>query len=358
MVYFSIFFVLILLCILNIVKNDNRELQFATIPMALALILMAGLRFETGADYGSYKAIYDITANEFKPTYGEPLFAILNYLIGATVNSFNALFFVIALFSVTIKFYCFKRYSKYMFVSIILYFVTNYLSQDFGQIRQGFAIAICFLSLKYLYEGEKRLFYVLVVFATLFHFSAVIFLLALYTDKFKFSWAKMLVIWSICFLLSTMLSVLSSYVVLLDIASKGNVLGDKLGYIGDDTYGVKVPINLGMFFKMMILYLATTFRDKFGQDDKYISRFINLYFIGGCVYFLFSFAEIYAGRLSVYFIFFELILIPYIIYCCKETVFKLLFFGVFLLYASYLLYQQLYVIKGNFLLPYKYIIGF
>jgi len=353
MIYYFFFFIISFLSIFNILKDNNRDWYYATVPLASILILFAGLRFETGPDYGSYKAIFDITGNEFKPDYGEPLFAILGYVIGLFTKNFNALLFVVACTAVSLKFYFLKRYSKYLFVSLLLYYVTNYLSQDFGQIRQGLAIAICMIALHNLFLQNRKKFTFLVLLAAMFHFSAIIFLLALLVERINFTWQKMLVIWVACLVLSNALSFLSGYIMLLDVAGQGRVIGDKLSYLTSEQYGNKIPINLGMFFKMAILIISKRFEVKYPSIIPKIGVFINLYFIGGCIFFLFSFVEIYAGRLSIYFLIFELVLIPYIISCCKETVFKILAFSLVWIYAAYLLYQQFYVIKGTFLLPYQ-----
>ena len=141
------------------------------------MIIFAGGRYNTGIDYESYVAYhYYISKGDIElfNNIVEPGYVLLNILI----PDVRVLFFVIAFFSVVIKYLAIIYIEpRYVFFILLLYFLTDYIYYDMGIMRQGFAMGICLWSVRYVISHEFKKFICCIVIASAYHISSLLFLM-------------------------------------------------------------------------------------------------------------------------------------------------------------------------------------
>ena len=157
---------------------------------ALFLILMVGLRYEVGGDWGNYIPILERARDQtledgLMPT-GDPAYGVLNW-IGA--NIVGGIFFV-NLVCATIFSYgliSFVRTSHRPWLAVCVAVPYLVIVVTMGYTRQGVAIGLAMLALAALERGRVFVFGTWIVAAALFHKSALILMpLAVFSGRKTF----------------------------------------------------------------------------------------------------------------------------------------------------------------------------
>ena len=154
------------------------------------LTFMAGFRGpDVGKDYEGYQyvfdTIYDMVGQKdiFVPIL-EPGFTAIVLVFRALFDTNYGLTIMLffALTSVVLKTISFKELSFNPYMVLLFYYSHFFFLHEMTQIRIGFASAIFFIALIYYLRGNKRLFIILILGATFFHYSALIYLVVLFFD--------------------------------------------------------------------------------------------------------------------------------------------------------------------------------
>lgn len=175
----------------------QREKLFLIISFIQLLILNIIRNYTVGQDIPAYQIAFEqistrglssITSFEWEPGY-----VILNFVIGKCGFSFRCLLVIIAVFSYYSIFRFIKRYSKEYWLSVILFIVLGFYFATYHILRQTVALSIILFSYDAIIKRNTKKFVLLVIIATLFHFTAIFFLFTyfLWSHKrislFKFS---------------------------------------------------------------------------------------------------------------------------------------------------------------------------
>lgn len=163
----------------------------------LILVFVMGLRKEIGVDYGSYERIFN-TVNELgfigyylAGNIIEPGYIFLNYIISLIWNNYHFLLFITAF--ITIYFF-YESMSYEMdtvsFTFAVFIFTTTQYFYYFGIVRLGIAASIVAYSLRFIKEGKNKSFILWVLFATMFHYSAVVSFILLFVNFSKNEYIK------------------------------------------------------------------------------------------------------------------------------------------------------------------------
>lgn len=175
--YFAIGMIIILFAYFGYTTNRERLFYIGTI---LILIFFAGFRGDFTEDYNSYSQFFEVINNEYSfkeiwtgNFYNEKGFIFLVKILGSIFN--QPVFFMFFMSTVTII--CFVREfqnSSKMFWLTILMFVSLGLYYDsFNISRQIMSSGIVFMGSKYLYDKKYWRYIVFVLFASLFHRTAL-----------------------------------------------------------------------------------------------------------------------------------------------------------------------------------------
>lgn len=191
-IFYNIVFVLILFFLRK--GQRNHVIEYLGVIM---LILLAVFRYDIGFDYENYyKDIYTLK-NAFD-LYGssyvfnkmeirmEPSFTFFVWLFKDFNNTFIYVFAIYSILTIGFIYKALKKQNA-VFWGMFIIITLLILFRTFDQIRQCLAMSIFLYSLAYL-DGEKRnlmRYCSFILLATLFHYTAIIMLLAILLTKFK-----------------------------------------------------------------------------------------------------------------------------------------------------------------------------
>ena len=330
----------------------KRALYF----VALALfVFVASFRFRVGADWDSYKSIYEyIDAKDISSYPIEPLFAYSVYFLKSIVDNYSFFIFVIATFTLCIKFRQFYKYSPFFFVSVMVYLSIQFTTYDLNGIRQGIAMGIVYLSIPYLLNRRLIPFLLTIIIASCFHASSIIVL------PFYFISAKRLN--------RGLVNVILLSSIVIGIASQGffrNVLVSKIGmndtYIVDkiisysndrSPYGAQLSFGFSAIRRLSIFYMFMLFKDRIKIEENLYNLLFNAYFLSIITYFLLSSIEILAARGSLFYSCFDVFIIASFVTIPKSWKFKLIIIVLVAFYSFWGIRENL-VMPDNGLIPYK-----
>jgi EpsG family len=177
------------------VEYEFRPFQ-SKIPMlviAILLIGLAGFRSpEVARDYEAYQMNFEIIPNIDDPiflTIFEPGFIAIVYVIRLFSDQNYAMLIMLcfAICSVSIKIKSISSLSVNPYLVILFYFSHYFILHEMTQIRIGLASAIFLFSIPYYLKGNRKAFAGLVLLATAFHYSAILYLGILLLNKHTFN---------------------------------------------------------------------------------------------------------------------------------------------------------------------------
>lgn len=175
-----IFFIInLFFCLWNpTYKNTQARVVYWT--CCVSAILLIGLRGNIDNDYATY---VDMFSSDH--ILVEPTFLIIRFLVRDIIGGGIAgLMLIYAAISVTIRFIAIKRYSPFIFLSVIIWIGNLMILQDMTQIRAAVASSIMLLATGAHYERKPVPYFSLTLIATMFHVSALLMIpLWLFTSK-------------------------------------------------------------------------------------------------------------------------------------------------------------------------------
>lgn len=341
-------------------QSGNRIFKlnyfFFVILLYFILVFFAGFRTESN-DYSEYEEIY----NSIPPLNKLSLQWILNKDINVEygyiyLNSFLKLFsnyvvflmVFVASISVGINLYVIKKLSSYVFLSIILYFVHNFILKDTIQIRQGLASALILLGL---YNYNKRIvFCLLILIAASIQSTAYICFLPLLFSNFRFTNKQLLT----TLLLVLLLTLFFSGIQLINkILQFVNLPDSIMSYFGWDIYNFKLGLLSPVLIKQVsFFFVMLNYKDELNEKFLHFNVMFNFYFFSIIWYIYFNDFAIIAGRVTNLLSVGEIILIPMLISILSKKN-KFIVYIILIGYAGLILYMNL---RSDNVFPYNNIL--
>jgi len=324
---------------------------FSYIPIIFALLYIAGLRDITvGTDTAHYRDIFN---NPDDIEIGFQWFAKGIRYIGGDFHLFLFLFFFISL---SLKLYAFKKVSLYPLLSICIYSSFWFLVYDMNGIRQGIALGFIALSYYFLIVNKSRFFYLSLLGAILFHYSALVFLPIIFITKKTCTKTLFLTTFSIVFLfaylgVTTFLLEKLGAIVGIDI----RLIERVLSYQKNEYYNANILYSFSTFVRFLILFTTFFFINRVHLSERTKNIFLWCALLNISIYLLFSEVEIIATRLSLYYRFYECFFLACLPNAFKGKVTKILIGFLLCLYALSQIIKTL-AIPNNALVPYKSIL--
>lgn len=186
-------FIAILAIQYEFIPFKNNYLLFAA---ALLLALLAGFRgMDVSRDYYNYQYSFD-NIYEFTSQGNLNYFLILEPGFVAVVFFFRHLFesnygLVIMLFfaisGMFMKTTIIRKFSINPYLTLLFYYSYFFIFYEMAQVRIGLASGIFFISLPSLLKGNRKTYFLLILIATLFHYSAIFYLALLLFDVKEFN---------------------------------------------------------------------------------------------------------------------------------------------------------------------------
>ncbi len=338
------------------IAQRNVNLNFILFLSSFVLLLVfIGLRDQTGSDWNYYLDFY----NSLGGFEVENNFEIGYYLFSKTFSlwglDYKIYLFLCTLIYLVIFFYVFFK-NKYSSLLVVLFYSSNLLAL-MGQARQVLAVALCVLAGQFLLNGKKKYFIAMVLFASIFHKSALIFLLAYFSPIYKYKNIHLALLVSIAFFFE---------MISIDFNKSAVYISNYFPVIASQLIAyISSPENSPIFFvedpviKILLFAKRILFGLLFIYCTKFIERFKNEYtfylnnYLISLIIFLFLYGAFpaIAVRLSLYFYIYDIFLISLIVINSTAKYRHLFFFAV-LLICSQRLATPLYN-DADYLIPYK-----
>jgi len=282
-------------------------------------ILFGGLRYNVGTDFESYCQIFtDICKDWDDVLYGgtERGYVWLNRIVSLYTSDPQWIIFItnaiISVFGLT----CICKFSRFTPISLYIFYTTIYY-QGFNLIRQGIACAIVLLAFGYARQQKMLQCVLLILFATLFHRTALIVLPVIILMQIPVNQAiyfLYLAVASLAFFLKEQINtfLLRFYPSAADATS---------AYLYEEFSPVQVILCLIYVILCLIYYKKLLEKDR--RNILYINMSVLLLGLYTCFYWIPMW-----GRLQLYFIGFYALILPEIISCEKSRILRIIYYTV------------------------------
>lgn len=183
-VYFSLLLILITLALKGKFAIDKRssiyDRNFAIISISSISIfsLVIGLRYYVGGDYPGYLDYYNSLNIKkiYNETHTEYGYYMLMFFLKFLGLPYTFLFICTSFLQI---YFIYKWVNNYRFLLpwvIFFYFTSLYLFESMNIIRQAIAFSLILYSITFIYKSRGIQFIITIIFAALFHKSALFFL--------------------------------------------------------------------------------------------------------------------------------------------------------------------------------------
>lgn len=296
-------------------NNKSISLLFAILTFAL-LIVFVGCRSEFNDTYyyrdifqnyitGDLSQIKTIWNGDSRSKY----FLIAQCVFKRFVSTeYNAWFFFLAIFQMGAVIKLYYKYSVDYFMSSYLFITSASFVWMMGGTRQFLAVTIVLYGIDFLVERKMIKFMILVLIASLFHFSALVWIPVYFICKGKpWSWKMMAFIGGTVLILFS----LDSFTNVLDNLLEETNYSDITSNF-DRSNGVNI---VRVLVTCVPWTLALLFKNRIEEEnDSFLNICVNLSVISTAIYVLGIFTSgIIVGRIPMYFMLTNYILIPWII---------------------------------------------
>ncbi|HBY86121.1 MAG TPA: hypothetical protein DEO86_09620 [Colwellia sp.] len=337
------YFIFTLSITLSLLAYKQTKIDFFLFIPFLIAAVFAGLRYDVGIDYQSYVDNFNYILKGY-PSDFEFINKLIIELIHSVGGDVQVYFMFCAVLTNFFVYHFIKKHSQSVITSSVLYFfITFFFFASLNGVRQYLAIAIFLFSLRYILSKEIYKYAFIIVCASLFHTSAILFLPLYFIIGRKYSTVELCMYGGLAF-------------VFLVIA-----LQYLAGMLFHTSYLTQVnqttPRALLIGFSFINIYLIFLVKN----TSKEVNLFRNLLFISLVLIILVLFYPQFSMglmRLNGYFLF---ALIPMLSYLPKHQKIKMRRVSIILpiITVSYLYFFYIIAFKGEQynLVPYTLYLG-
>lgn len=349
--YTLIVYIIAIAILLNSINLKNKKGIYLFMVFSI-LIILASLRDKTiGNDTHVYMNLFTKLQNiklEYYSDRYEIGYLFLNKFVGIFSKNPQSILVTTSIIILSSYSRFIKRYSKNVYVSTILFFLLGYFGSSMNTLRHQLAIVILFFSYKYIREKKFMKFILVVIMASLFHNTAIIFLIAYPVSKLKVN-LKVIV----CFMAMTVLVYTLFAPIFKSLLSKM----EKYSYYLNSVYlngevRLATIINILISLSIILFGLILIKRNKVKLDNDI--RIMTMFLITGISISIISLKFNLLDRVAEYFQIFSIIYLPNVINLIKvrerRYIYIILIIVLFLLYS---LSIQYFRPDWNRIFPYK-----
>ncbi len=194
MYIYCLLFILLAIIAIEYEFKTVKKVDFALAVIGIYLTLFAGLRgISVSRDYLPYLNSFNYIVHS-NDTQNSALLPIIEpgfvFIVKICYLFFNdnapaAIMLIFAALSISIKFFTFRKLAFNPFIVLLLYYSHYFFIQEMTQIRNGLACSFFFLAIYFHLKNDKIKIFACILFATLFHNSAILYLLLFFIRKDK-----------------------------------------------------------------------------------------------------------------------------------------------------------------------------
>lgn len=364
--YFSLAFIIFIFSIYDISIERDSLISTKLIGRSLysliifTLITLGGIRWLTGTDWRPYYNYFidNKKWEEYKGKF-EPIYAVLNYIVHQFTNSYTVFLCIFSFLVISIKGVAIRKIALYPALSLYLFFCSNI--GDIFAIRQWLAISILLISIYYIHKKDKAKFIIILLLATLVHYSSVfwIFSYYIYHKKINTTYLGIIMVVSIAVsLLGGAIFPILIQAIFKPFGSMGIVISKILIYTKGNDFGYSnLKAAISIIKRLLFIPFFLILRKQMINTNKYISGILNLYCFGNIIYLLFSVSVTTFQRMTAPYLFIEIFLLPAFLKIIKKNYLKYIFLLILLIYGFLKLYRSI-VPFTDVLVPYYSIFNY
>lgn len=326
--YYIVIILIIFMTILSQVgKEDNKKIiyKFFSILTACILIIVSGLRWCVGTDYGNYIFSYSRRKEEWLFSlinFDEPGIGILAKIGSFIYDDYVSMFFLVAVVTIGLCIWTISKYSNNFVFSMLIYIFIGAWHNSFNGIRQYAAAAIIFAGHRYIYDRKFLRYLLVIVCAMLFHKTALVMLPVYFVANKKITFKTIL------FLIIGVVIIRFSYDYLFSIMSflKGTDQSE-YAYMQSNVNPLRIAVTFAPIF--VALFIKTRLK-----MNKEIEFYLNLSLINAILMFATS-GSAYLARVGIYTELFLTLLYPRLLKFFNKDSQKIFVILVLLFYFIY-----------------------
>ena len=332
------------------------------------LVLLSGIRWKTGTDWDMYyyffsasNTLNDFISNDVNNQGIEFGYGIVNYITKFIFGDYNFLLMIVSGVIIGVKCRLFFKYSPFFLVAIFANFST-YLGDIFF-IRQNFALAMTLLSFDFILKKKKIHFCSFIFLAASIHTSALIFLPAYWIYYYRMTFKRMIsvVAFFICISIFKFNTEILMWIMDIFSSEDGKIFQKLHAYyilnMQGKNFGQAIDSNTRIIIASLrrIVFLPVflaVYRIKFWDNEMY-TGILNLVIFGHLLFFFVSGIGMdFAGRLTLYYYIYEILLMTYIIKIGTGWIEKGIIFFIIFVY-SFMKYFYLIYSLGEYYIPFN-----
>lgn len=280
--------------ILEKYNTNSTQRILLVLSSAMALFLIAAFRSETvGKDVWGYLDFFRKCINlewaELLDFRFEKGFIVLCKIISLFTEDTQFFIAIVSFLIISGPTYIIYKYSKNPAISFVLYVGMTFFAFSMSGLRQALATSILLFGYNFIIQRKPIKFIFLVLFASLFHSSVVVFLIAYPLAKIKISFKKIIVYLILFFFLYLTKNYLINFMVMTLFSQYSEML------VESDSYNYMLSMLLVwifglIYYKQVIkrnenaivlfnMILIAVFVQMFGSESSNITRISELFYI-------------------------------------------------------------------------------
>ena len=316
--------------ILFLISYLNKNHIFFLYLGLFIIFFVSSTRFDTGYDFYNYHIFYTYT--ETLNDSLEPLFKFSIYFLNLFSSDSQLMFFIYSLITLFITYFTITKMSEYPKTAFLIFLlIPGLYLNSFSVIRHSIALSFFFLATYYLiYEKKTIKFFFYSFIAIGFHYTALIPILILYFSQKILIKNYSIIIYIILIIFSNIFSEINIPEFL--IASSFGKFSVYLDYKIEISIIKQLVLNL--FFLLLVLL-----KNKYVNSEQN-SLILNLLFIGILLINIFSNYQ-FVTRITYYFLIFQVIIVPNIVYSFKKSINKTIILFLFISYYAIILFYSI-----------------
>lgn len=342
--------------------TKGYSFNFFHLLALMLLTLVVAVRYDVGTDWNTYNGLFKSYKNNPLMSFGNQEMELGYYYVNRFViwigGGSSIVFGALALIAWGLAF---KSVPPYLVPLLIFFlFVDEYFFISLNLVRQFTALGIFVYSVKFIVSRHFLKFLLCLLFASLFHLSAVI-LIPLYFLPYKRLYNQKL--WIIAYVITLLLANVPIFIELflklfIRVTEFIPLLNIYVRYILNEKFGnFRLEVGLGYIFRVAVsLFLLFTSKRVIKAEPK-TKAYYTLFFIGLIIYNLFYMIPLIV-RINHYFIIFRSFILAFTAWFLwqeKNAIWKYGVIGIFVLYIALYLFAIYNGSHGT--APYQTIFG-
>ena len=317
-------------------QYTKTKLKLFIILAFIIPLIIGGLRYNVGTDYMMYLYAHQ---HNIDIDLGFSIFSNVADLF----NNFKILFILYNFFTLLFVFLGLENIKSKNRTLAYFAFLFLYYTTSFNAMRQMLAVAIVFYAFKFITEKNIIKFTITILFASIFHTTAL-FILALYPILISDNKKKKLL-----FLIILIICVVE-YHDILTLISKIPMFSHFAIYneIVLDDFS-----NKSFYFELLIYIYIFIHRNEIIEYDNKNSLYLYIYTIGLLISFV-GFINPYVKRLAIYFLIPNISLLTTIPYLYKKKDNKFINFIMVYFLPIFKFIVLMYILKQSKIIPYNW----